>query len=73
MQAGLSHLALIPTQTRSNLARLHVSMLVLVWLAPNFQRTFTLSVKVDFNRFELPFSSFQTANAVSNIFGLIVF
>jgi hypothetical protein len=58
IQAELSHLALIPTQTRSNLARLHVSMLALVWPAPNFQRTFTLSVKVDFNRLNFFFSSF---------------
>ena len=54
MQAGFSVLALLLTQTRLNLARVHVSMLVLVSLAPNFQRTlFTPSVWVDFNRFEL--------------------
>jgi hypothetical protein len=56
IQAGLSLLALLPTQTRLNLARLHVSMLVLLWLALNFQRTlFTPSVGADFNRFELIF------------------
>lgn len=68
MQAGLSLLALLPTQTRSNLARLRVSMLAMVSLAPNFQRTlFTPSVMANFDRFELLSLFVQTANAVSNI------
>ena len=71
--AGFSALTLLPTQTRLNRARLRVSMLVSVLLAPNFQRTFTPSVKADLNRYEILFLFVQTANAVSNmyVFGLI--